>query len=289
MRHAVLGLGGIGGLLAAALARAGRECVVLLRPETLAGYPGRITVESTVLGNFDVEVPATHLLDREIDVLWVATKATQLEHALELAPQTTVGKATVVPLLNGIDHVAVLRGLYPNVVAAAIRVESERLPPAQIHQRSPFLRVELAGAEPPVAVELRDAGIDCQTGRDERTLLWDKLAFLAPIALTTTALDVPLGAARADSRFDDCRDEALAIAGCEGATVDEAALRALQQAAPAEMRSSMQKDVAGGRQPELDAIAGPIIRGGQRHSIPVPATEALAALVASRAVAGAIL
>lgn len=282
MRHAVLGLGGIGGLLAAALARAGRECVVLLRRETLAGYPGRITVESTVLGDFDVAVAATHVLDREIDVLWVATKATQLEHALELAPATTVGQATVVPLLNGIDHVAILRGRYPNVVAAAIRVESERLPPAQIHQRSPFLRVELAGAEP-VAVELRDAGIDCQTGRDERTLLWDKLAFLAPIALTTTALDLPLGAARADSRFDDCRDEALAVAGCEGATVDEAALTALQQAAPAEMRSSMQKDVAGGRPPELDAIAGPITRGGQRHSIPVPATEALAALVASRA------
>lgn len=282
MRHAVLGLGGIGGLLAAALARAGRECVVLLRPATLADYPGRITVESAVLGDFDVEVPATHELDREVDVLWVATKATQLEQALTLAPATSVGTATVVPLLNGIDHVALLRGRYPNVVAAAIRVESERLPPAQIHQRSPFLRVELAGAEP-IALELRDAGIDCETGRDERTVLWEKLAFLAPIALTTAALDLPLGAARADGRFDDCRDEALAIAHSERATVNGASLRALQLAAPSEMRSSMQNDVTGGRKPELDAIAGPIIRGGERHSIPVPVTRALATLVANRA------
>lgn len=282
MRHAVLGLGGIGGLLAAALARAGRDCVVLLRPSTLSAYPGRITVESAVLGDFEVSVPATHMLEREVDVLWIATKATQLEQALALAPAGVVGNATVVPLLNGIDHLALLRACYPNVVAAAIRVESERVPPAQIRQRSPFLRVELAGAEP-IAVELRDAGIDCRRDRDELTVLWDKLAFLAPIALTTTALDQPLGAARADSRFDACRDEALAVARAENATIDGDAVTSLQQAAPADMRSSMQKDVAAGREPELDAIAGSILRGGRRHSIPVPATEELAALVASRA------
>lgn len=281
MRHAVLGLGGIGGLLAAALARSGVSCAVLLRPETLAGYPGRITVESAVLGDFEVEVPASDKLDRQVDVLWIATKATQLEQALTLAPQAIVGEATVIPILNGIDHLELLRGRYPNVVAAAIRVESERLRPAQIHQRSPFLRVELAGAEA-VALELRGAGIECQTRDDERTLLWDKLAFLAPIALTTSALDSQLGDARHDRRFNDCRDEALAIARAEGATVDEAALIALQQAAPGEMRSSMQKDVAGGREPELDAIAGPIIRGGLRHSISVPATEELAKAVAAR-------
>ena len=44
----------------------------------------------------------------------------------------------------------------------------------------------------------------------------------------------------------------------------------------------MQKDVAAGRPPELDAIAGPILRGGSRHGIPVPCTEELAGLVAAR-------
>ena len=48
------------------------------------------------------------------------------------------------------------------------------------------------------------------------------------------------------------------------------------------MRSSMQKDVAAGREPELDAIAGPIVRGSRRHAIPVPNTEELIRLVTSR-------
>jgi ketopantoate reductase len=37
----------------------------------------------------------------------------------------------------------------------------------------------------------------------------------------------------------------------------------------------MQKDVAAGRAPELDAIAGPILRGGDEHGIDVSATQVL--------------
>jgi hypothetical protein len=44
---------------------------------------------------------------------------------------------------------------------------------------------------------------------------------------------------------------------------------------PAEMRSSMQKDVKQGNSPELDAIAGPILRGGENFGIAVPTTKRL--------------
>src|SRR5205823_312730 len=127
--------------------RSGADVVLLLRPATLALYARRLRVESVVLGEFEVDVPAAAELDRPVDVLWVATKATQLEAALALAPADRVGKAVVVPLLNGIDHVALLRSRYSNVVAAAIRVESERMSPFVFQQTSPFLRVEMAGAE----------------------------------------------------------------------------------------------------------------------------------------------
>jgi 2-dehydropantoate 2-reductase len=282
MRHAILGTGGIGGLLGAALARAGAEVVLLMRPEMLARYRGRLAIESAVLGNFEVDVPAAPVLDREVDALWVATKAMQLESALVLAPPDRVGNAVVIPLLNGVEHLATLQARYPNVVAGAIRVESERLAAGRIRQSSPFLRVELAGAEP-LAAELRAAGIDCSVRDDALTLLWDKLAFLAPLALATTALDAPLGAVRTDERYHRCQDEALAVACAEGARVDEQAVRALAESAPDGMQSSMQKDVIAGRPPELDAIAGPILRAGRRHGIPVPATQELARLVAAHA------
>jgi 2-dehydropantoate 2-reductase len=280
-RHAVLGTGGIGGLLGAALARAGADVVLLMRPDAIRRYEGRLTVESTVLGDFDVDVPAAPKLELEIDALWVAVKATQLEEALVLAPSDRVTGATVVPLLNGVDHVASLRKRYANVVAGAIRVESERVAPGRIRQTSPFLRVELAGAES-LATELRAAGIECRVRDDELTLLWEKLAFLAPLALATTALDAPLGGVRNDKRYHRCQDEAVAVARAEGARIDAEALHALAAAAPDVMQSSMQKDVAARRPPELDAIAGPILRGGIRHDISVPATAELMRLVKAR-------
>src|SRR5262249_34126686 len=154
--------------------------------------------------------------------------------------------------------------------------------PTNIIQRSPFLRIELAGASDVVA-ELVAAGIDARARGDETSLLWEKLVFLAPVALATTAMDAPLGAVRVDARFRGCMNEAFAVARAVGAVVDEDAATAHIQNAPAEMRSSMQKDVEAGRAPELDAIAGPIVRGASTHGIAVPDTEALARLVAARA------
>ena len=50
---------------------------------------------------------------------------------------------------------------------------------------------------------------------------------------------------------------------------------------PEDMRSSMQKDIAAGREPELDAIAGPVLRRGREHGIATPAVEELARRVAA--------
>ena len=48
------------------------------------------------------------------------------------------------------------------------------------------------------------------------------------------------------------------------------------------MRSSMQKDVAAGRQLELDGIGGPIVRGGERYGIDVSTTAELMAAIQAK-------
>lgn len=279
MRHAVLGAGGVGGLVGAALARRGSDVTLLMRPESLAGYSGLVRVESAVLGDFEVEVLAAPALTAEVDVLWVTPKAPQLDAALGSAPPEVVSGGRVVTLMNGTDHLGLLRGRYAHVIAGAMRVESERLAPGWIRQTSPFIRVQLAEGED-IAAELRDAGIDCQVeDGDPVTLLWQKLAFLAPVALTTTAFGGRLGDARERDVFRRCQAEAVAVARAEGAGLDEPALQALTEGAPAGMQSSMQKDRAKGLPLELDGIAGPIVRGGLRHGIPTPATDELVAAI----------
>jgi 2-dehydropantoate 2-reductase len=290
VRHAILGAGGVGGLLGGALARAGHDVVLLLRPETLARHPRRIRVESAVLGDFEADVALASELDRAVDVVWVAPKAPQLEAALELARPERVGAAVVVPLLNGIDHVARLRKSYERVLAAAIRVESERVEPGVVRQPTPFARVDLApglGSDE-IADELRAAGLQVEIGPDEPTVLWEKLALLGPLALTTTAAGAPAGAVQAAAEWSGllvaCHREAVAVGAAEGATLDRPALEALLATPLGEMRTSMQKDFDAGRPLELDAIAGPIMRGGRRHHIATPATEELMRLIEVRQV-----
>lgn len=282
MRHAVLGAGGVGGLIGAALARAGHDVVLLMRPESRAEYGGRVRVDSIVLGTFEVDVPAATTLERDVDVLWVTPKATQLEAALELVPAKSAEGATVVPLLNGLDHVALLRSRYgdASVLPGVIYVESERVGVGRIVQKSAFALVELAphplaGA---LSAELEDAGLSCAIGASEAAVLLRKLATLGPVALTTTALQAPLSAVMRDplwrSRIEASMREVAAVAAAEGVEFDVEATLALCDGA-GDMRSSMQKDREAGLPLELDAIGGAILRAAGRHGLDAPATKAL--------------
>jgi 2-dehydropantoate 2-reductase len=291
MRHAILGAGGVGLLVGGALALAGRPVVLVLRPAALEQYPGGVHVESVVLGEFDVDVPAASRLDRPVDVLWVAVKATQLDEALRVASPAVAPDAVVVPLLNGIDHVERLREVFgPQVIPGAIRVESERVGVAHVVQASPFVSTDLA--PPPalrdraeaIAADMRQAGLPCTVRDGEAEVLWGKLALLAPFALGTSSLRQPIGPARehAEVRGLMCAAvrEVCAVAATEGAELDPDVFTQALLGMPADMRSSMQKDIAAGQPPELDAIAGAVLRRGRERGVPTPAIEELTRRVA---------
>ena len=289
LRHAILGAGGIGGLMGACLARNGRVVTMVVKAESLPSYPARLQLESAY-GNFTVpiersaEVPAA-------DVLWITVKATQLEAALKSFTNPEAVTA-IVPLLNGVDHLALLRERYgrDRVIAATIAVESERVAPGHTVHRTPFARLNVSSAGrnllAPTLDELQKLGFECRFIDDEPTLMWSKLVFLAPIALATTAAALPVGGVMSDPKlrkqWESCVREACAVAAAERAKVDANAVITGMAKMPADMRSSMQKDVERGNTPELNAIAGPILRGGQRHGIDVPATRDLVAQVERR-------
>lgn len=128
VRHAMLGVGGVGGPVGAALARAGEEVTLLMRPESLDAYSGVMHVDSAVLGDFEVEAPTLPLLADSLDVLWVTTKGQPVGGgASALAPPDVVNDGRVVTLMNGVDHLRLLQQRYPIVIGGAMRVESERV------------------------------------------------------------------------------------------------------------------------------------------------------------------
>jgi 2-dehydropantoate 2-reductase len=293
-RVAILGPGGVGGFLAAALARAGDDVVIVAREET-AEHINRVglRVKSVRLGDFDADPRAVAALDEPADVLLVATKSTGLEAGLG---RIRSQPGLIVPMLNGLDHMAVLRERFGpvRVAAGTIRIESDRPEPGVIVQTSPFLRIDLASdeeglAEPleRLAATLEAAEVPAEIGPSEAQILWSKLVRLNALACTTSAADRPIGFIRSDPEWRaaliGCIEEAAAVANADGARIDPAARLAELDDAHAELGSSMQRDIAAGREPELDAIPGSVLRAGARHGIECPTIARLVVVIAERA------
>jgi 2-dehydropantoate 2-reductase len=292
-RIAVLGPGGVGGFVAAALARAGSEVVVIAREPTAERIASQgITVRSVALGDFTARPEVVTTLTGAVDALLVATKAGGLTSALTRVRATP---PLTVPLLNGLEHMEALRARFgaQAVCAGVIRIESDSPAAGQIVQTSPAARVDLADEWPAFRERLasfggalREAGIEVQIGGTERQVLWSKLCRLNALALTTSASDRPLGYVRADPRWRSALEgavfETAAVANADGALIEPAETLAELDRAHPELGSSMQRDIAAGREPELDAIAGAVLRAGERHDLRCPTVTWLATRVAQR-------
>jgi 2-dehydropantoate 2-reductase len=290
---AVLGPGGVGGFLAAMLAREGSR-VLVLASDDASGAIARsgLRLESRRFGDFAVSVrTASRLMDR-VDACLITVKATQLGDAVNRVPASALGAALAIPFLNGIEHLDFLRAVYPpsNVVAATIRIETARAAPGLIRHTSPFASVEIAASADnrdrveSIAAHLSASGLDVRIRDDELAMLWDKFALLAPMALLTTHERANVGAIRTRRREDAIAliGEVVAVAAADGVDIDPEAVLHLLDSVPESMESSMQRDQAAVRPLELDALGGALLRRAAKAGIAVPVTRRLVGELQSR-------
>jgi 2-dehydropantoate 2-reductase len=291
----VLGPGGVGGLIAGLLERDGTPVVVVAREATAETISERgLRVDSVSFGEFVAYPRVVARLQEPVDVLIVATKASGLQAALE---RVEAQPKLVLPLLNGLDHLAVLRERFgaDTVLAGTIRVEADRPEPGVVVHTSPFLLVEMAGHDPRARTSmdaltqlLKDAGISARIGASEAQVMWSKLVRLNALACTTSAFETLLGEIRSTPELRSALvgsiEEGCAVGQAEGATdVDPTIALGELEKAHDTLGSSMQRDIAAGREPELDAIPGSVLRAAARHDLQCPTIERLVAMIAARA------
>jgi 2-dehydropantoate 2-reductase len=179
-------------------------------------------------------------------------------------------------------------------------VEADRPQPGVIVHTSPFLLVSMATRHDSAADGMRRlgetldaAGVPVRVGDEvsaaaEADVMWSKLVRLNALACTTSAYDKLLGEIRSTPslRADlvGAIEEASAVGRAEGAAdiEPERAIAELERA-HATLGSSMQRDIAAGRTPELDAIPGSVLRAAARHGLSCETIERLVGLIAARA------
>jgi 2-dehydropantoate 2-reductase len=290
VRHAILGAGAIGGLVGTALAHLEEDVTLVVRPEARARHSGMLQLERSC-ETIRAQVKISTGLFSTFDVLWIAVKGHQLLPALAVVSQSaSIG--AIVPLLNGIEHVDVLRSLYSHdqVVPATILVSCERAAPERFLQRSPFANLTIAsiGEERLYGVRagLEGAGFSVEFAAHEKTMLWRKLTFLAPLALVGAASGKDkqgiFGDAAWRNKLEIAVKEVCDVALADGAHIHHEEILVVLGGLPPTMRSSMQKDLSARLVPELDAVGGAILRAAQRHKIAVPVIQELVSEIAGR-------
>lgn len=289
---AILGIGAVGGFLAAVFWKNKFDVICVAKPETsdLINKQG-IRFESSVFGNYTAHPRAITKLTQEPNLLFITTKAVNLPEALDRIAPELITKSIVVPLLNGLEHVKILRQYFGSHVAAgSISIEVAAETPCRVTHYSTFARVEIASDDlaqselQKVANFLSQAGLTVKMRSSEADVLWNKLVRLNAITCAITASGQPLGFIRSDQRWrkmlEDAIKEGSAVALVESASINSTKTIMDQiDSLPASLMTSMQRDLAKGNPLELDAIAGAIVRAGTKHGISCPTIELLIKLI----------
>jgi 2-dehydropantoate 2-reductase len=276
---AVLGPGAVGTALAVPLVESGFEVVCVARRGTARVIESdglSLRGESSVRR---VRVNVVEELRDPVHLLLVAVKATGLVDALD----RIVAEADVVlPVLNGLEHVEIIRRrLNGRVLAASIgRLEAYRSGPGEAVQTTPSPAITVFPDDPALQI-LRTAGFDVRIGTSEAAVLWEKSVRLAPLAAVTAISQRTLGELRTDEAWRETLEraiaEACAVAAADGVELDETAQWRILDTMPASVTTSTARDAAAGQPTELDAVLGAVVRAAHRLAVSTPTLEHLLA------------
>ncbi len=204
---AVLGVGGVGGMLATRLTAAGHRAVCVATPASAAAIRSAGIELEAPDGALRARPEVVEHLEEPVGLLVVAVKAPALAEALERIEVFAVADGVALTLLNGLEHPEIVRRrLGPRVAPGSIsHFQAHAVAPGRVVQETGVPLVTAASDDLPsdmldrALAPLREAGVDVVLSDDERAVLWDKAARLAPLAAATAASGLTVGELRSRS------------------------------------------------------------------------------------------
>ncbi len=288
MRILILGAGAVGGYVGARLLAAGADVFFLARGERLKNLNENGLVIRSPLGGFSgrPKVGSAPVSGFSPDVAVVACKAPALQGALQaIAP--FIGRETrVLPLLNGISHLDLVRDRFPRssvlggVTHGALTLSED----GAVDHLSPFFSMicgPISSQPDPIAeafvAVLEKSGVDAQHSAIIVQNMWNKFVFLAAFAGITCLMRADVGTIMGTADGEELvlglLEENLAVARAEGFEPNAAAMTSYRQVLTergSTLTSSMLRDVLGGRRTEADHILGDMLRRARQHGLHTP-------------------
>ncbi|MFC4242667.1 2-dehydropantoate 2-reductase [Gryllotalpicola reticulitermitis] len=295
MRVLIVGVGAVGGFFGAALAQAGADVTFLARGRRLeqlrASGVEIVQTDASRTATPVNAVPAAEL-EGPYDLVILAVKGTAVEPAIadirsHLGPDTAI-----LPLLNGIAHLATLTRLVgaPRVLGGVGIVATELLDDGSILQLAPAASItfgELDGTRSArvetIARLFAPAAFDSAISTTIEQDMWEKWFFMATGGASTVLLGGDVGeiadASGGASVVLDIIAEAAATAASAGHAIRPEAVNrvtATLTTAGSPFTTSLYRDFRAGRAAESEPILGDLVAVAERGQLQVPLLRAAA-------------
>jgi len=289
MKIVIMGAGGVGGFYGGRMARGGEDVTFIARGEHLKALQAHgLHLESPTVGNFHLpQVNATDDPARvgPADLVWMTTKAYDLDGAARAILPLIGPQTVVIPLLNGIDNaerIGAVVGM-EHMLGGVVMVSSAIASPGVIRHVSADQLVfgELAGGTSArgeaITAMLRGVGIEARLTDDIRTEIWIKYIRLMSMAGVTSLTRFPmlrlLRHPETRALFIACVNEGVALARKKGIAIKgdfcERFVASIEARA-VETKPSMLLDLERGRRMELEVFQGAAMRLGRELGVPTP-------------------
>jgi 2-dehydropantoate 2-reductase len=298
MRILVIGVGGVGGVLAQRLAARGHDLRVVARGahgEAIARHG--ITVR-TPAGERNAPLHVLHageVADQSVDVAFVCVKWPELAGALAELARILAPDGVAVPLLNGLDaeNISAQYVGAQRTVAGVAYMSAGIVAPGVIYEHG-ATKLGFAcyrpGQERCVAALtalLLDAGVPAQTHEDAAAMLWSKMVWNAPFNAICALADLNAGAVVAEDGelVKLAMREVIAVARAHSVQLPDVLVDGMLHVTRSEYpdtEPSMLQDVRRGRPTEIDILAGRVAELGASRGVPTPVLATLASLVRMR-------
>ncbi|HUY11051.1 MAG TPA: 2-dehydropantoate 2-reductase [Candidatus Dormibacteraeota bacterium] len=309
MRIAIFGAGGIGGFLAAALARSGADLAVVARGEHAEAIARSGLSVRSDLGAFNVALRVVARVEEleSVDCAVLCVKAHQVPALCDQLAWLERGGASVVTMHNGlpfwftrtphlesVDPGGRIGAVVPDsaAIGGVVHVSGELLTPGTVLQsggtRYVLAPLESQGAAAErcrqLVTVMERAGLSPELVPDVRPILWAKLAnnvgLNAVSALTRLSIQPMLSYAPSRALVRALIEETLAVGRALGVVGEiDVDARMKYAARLSDVRTSMLQDVRAGKTLEIEPILGATSELARRMDTPTPTLDILLSLL----------
>lgn len=289
MRMLVVGAGALGGYYGGRLAAAGRDVTFLVRPKRARQLAERGLAIVSMHGDAHIAAPRTvqaGAVDRHYDFVFVATKSYGLAQAVEDMAPAVGGSTTILPILNGMQHIETLTSRFgaERVLGGTALIVATLGPEGEVRQVIPheLLSFGELGSGSSQRVEdllafMQGAVFNPKASGTITHDMWEKWAGLATNAAITClmrgtigdVLNAPGGRDTILAVLDECRTVASAAGfALRPPFVDFIVKLLTTEGSP--LTASMLRDIEAGAPTEADHIHGDFIARAEALDVPTP-------------------